>query len=155
LSRGFDPAGHPTKPLVSYQSNRQLSGWILPPLVKRAIGAHCETQDCVTFPPQSARDPVTRHECNWGQTAGPTWGKPGQPGARPVRGSRRRPARRRSRPPRALGARAHGSTLEGTDCSANGRPQRGCGQGCRSLSSVCVPSVRIPFPECRWIPTTP
>jgi hypothetical protein len=41
LSRGFDPVGHPTKPLVSYQSNRQLSGWILPPLVKRALGAHC------------------------------------------------------------------------------------------------------------------
>lgn len=27
-------------PLVSYQINRQLSGWILPPLVIRAIGAH-------------------------------------------------------------------------------------------------------------------
>ena len=40
LSRGFDPAGCPTKPLVSYQVNRQLSGWILPPLVNRAIGAH-------------------------------------------------------------------------------------------------------------------
>ncbi len=43
LSRGFDPAGHPTKPLVSYQSNRQLSGWNLPPLVKRALGAHCKS----------------------------------------------------------------------------------------------------------------
>ena len=41
LSRGFDPAGYPTKPLVSYQSNRQLSGWNLLPLVKRALGAHC------------------------------------------------------------------------------------------------------------------
>src|SRR5271169_143421 len=45
LSRGFDPAGHPTKPLASYQSNRQLSGWNLPPLVKRAIGAHCIIQE--------------------------------------------------------------------------------------------------------------
>ena len=29
-----------TKPLVSYQINRQLSGWNLPPLVIRAVGAH-------------------------------------------------------------------------------------------------------------------
>jgi hypothetical protein len=40
MSRGFDPARHPAKPLVNYQSNRQFSGWNLPPLVKRAIGAH-------------------------------------------------------------------------------------------------------------------
>jgi hypothetical protein len=40
LSRGFDPDGYPTKPLVSYQINRQLSGWNLPPLVLRAFGAH-------------------------------------------------------------------------------------------------------------------
>lgn len=40
LSRGFDPASYPAKSLVSYQTYRQLSGWILPPLVKRAIGAH-------------------------------------------------------------------------------------------------------------------
>ena len=40
LSRGFDPTSYPVKPLVSYQTYRQLSGWILPPLVKRAIGAH-------------------------------------------------------------------------------------------------------------------
>ena len=40
LSRGFDPAGYPDKPLVSYQINRQLPGWILPPLVTRAVGAH-------------------------------------------------------------------------------------------------------------------
>src|SRR6201999_3227052 len=44
LSRGFNPVGYPTKPLVSYQSNRQLSGWILPPLVKRALGAHVESR---------------------------------------------------------------------------------------------------------------
>ncbi len=31
----------PTAPLVSYQINRQLSGWYLPPLVFRAIGADC------------------------------------------------------------------------------------------------------------------
>ena len=41
LSRGFSPAGYPTKPLVSYRTYRLLSGWILPPLVLRAVGAHC------------------------------------------------------------------------------------------------------------------
>jgi hypothetical protein len=40
LSRGFDMAGYLTKPLLSYQINRQLSGWILPPLVTHAVGAH-------------------------------------------------------------------------------------------------------------------
>jgi hypothetical protein len=34
--------------LVSYQSNQQLSGWNLPPLVKRAIGAHCRSQEIRT-----------------------------------------------------------------------------------------------------------
>ena len=40
LSRGSSPAGYPTEPLVSYQINRQLSGWNPPPLVIRAFGAH-------------------------------------------------------------------------------------------------------------------
>ena len=40
LSRGFSLASYPVKPLVNYQINRQLSGWILPPLVNRALGAH-------------------------------------------------------------------------------------------------------------------
>jgi len=40
LSRGFDPASYPAKPLVSYQTDRLLSGWNLPPLVTRAFGAH-------------------------------------------------------------------------------------------------------------------
>src|ERR1700694_690727 len=44
LSRGSSPAGYPAEPLVSYQINRQLSGWNLPPLVIRAFGAHCQTQ---------------------------------------------------------------------------------------------------------------
>jgi hypothetical protein len=38
----LSPAGYPTEPLVSYQINRQLSGWNLPPLVIRAFGAHCQ-----------------------------------------------------------------------------------------------------------------
>ncbi len=41
LSRGSSPSGCPAEPLVSYQINRQLSGWNLPPLVIRAFGAHC------------------------------------------------------------------------------------------------------------------
>src|SRR5258707_8145846 len=41
LSRGSSPAGYPDEPLVSHQINRQLSGWILPPQVIRAFGAHC------------------------------------------------------------------------------------------------------------------
>src|SRR6202043_3980603 len=41
LSRGSSPSGHPAEPLVSYQINRQLSGWIRPPQVIRAFGAHC------------------------------------------------------------------------------------------------------------------
>ena len=42
LSRGSSPSGYPAEPLVSYQINRQLSGWSLPPLVIRAFGAHCQ-----------------------------------------------------------------------------------------------------------------
>jgi hypothetical protein len=42
LSRGSSPASYPAEPLVSYRINRQLSGWILPPLVIRAFGAHCQ-----------------------------------------------------------------------------------------------------------------
>ncbi len=44
LSRGFETASYPTAPLVSYQINRQLSGWFLPPLVFRAFGAHVESR---------------------------------------------------------------------------------------------------------------
>jgi hypothetical protein len=42
LSRGSNPCGYPHKSLVSYQINRQLSGWNLPPLMIRALGAHCQ-----------------------------------------------------------------------------------------------------------------
>jgi hypothetical protein len=47
LSRGFSPSGYPAEPLVSYQINRQLSGWNLPPLVIRAFGAHCQKRTSV------------------------------------------------------------------------------------------------------------
>ena len=45
LSRGSSPPGYPAEPLVSYQINRQLSGWNLPPLMIRAFGAHCHFLD--------------------------------------------------------------------------------------------------------------
>ena len=41
LSRGSDPASYPTKPLASFRTYRQLSGWNPPPQVFRAFGAHC------------------------------------------------------------------------------------------------------------------
>ena len=41
LSQGSNPCGYPHKPLVSYRINRQLSGWIPPPLMIRAFGAYC------------------------------------------------------------------------------------------------------------------
>ena len=44
LSRGSSPSGYPAEPLVSYQINRQLSGWNLPPLVIPAFGAHCQEE---------------------------------------------------------------------------------------------------------------
>jgi hypothetical protein len=36
----LQPASYPAVSLASYQTNRQLSGWNLPPLVIRAVGAH-------------------------------------------------------------------------------------------------------------------
>jgi len=47
LSRGSSPASYPAKPLVSFQINRQLSGWNLPPLMIRAFGAHGHLRTCV------------------------------------------------------------------------------------------------------------
>ena len=49
LSRGSSPSGYPAEPLVSYQINRQLSGWNLPPLVIRAFGAHCQQRTSRLF----------------------------------------------------------------------------------------------------------
>jgi hypothetical protein len=46
LSRGSSPASYPTEPLASFQTNRQLSGWILPPLMIRAFGAHGHYSTC-------------------------------------------------------------------------------------------------------------
>jgi hypothetical protein len=38
----LQPFRLPAEPLVSYQINRQFSGWILPPQVIRAFAAHCQ-----------------------------------------------------------------------------------------------------------------
>jgi hypothetical protein len=57
LSRGSNPCGYPHKPLVSYRINRQLSGWIPPPLMIRAFGAHCQNR---TDAPQQTTHAVTR-----------------------------------------------------------------------------------------------
>ena len=46
LSRGSSPSGYPAEPPVSYQINRQLSGWIPPPQVIRAFGAHGHKRTC-------------------------------------------------------------------------------------------------------------
>jgi hypothetical protein len=42
LSRGSDPASYQAKPLASFRTYRQLSGWNPPPLMIRAFGAHCQ-----------------------------------------------------------------------------------------------------------------
>ena len=57
LSRGFNPASRPAKPLVSYQVNRQFPGWNIPPLVKRALGAHLKVSD---FLAKNATSPQAR-----------------------------------------------------------------------------------------------
>ena len=50
LSRGSSPASYPAKPLVSYRTYRQLSGWIPPPQVFRALGAHCHKRTSMAEP---------------------------------------------------------------------------------------------------------
>jgi len=66
LSRGSSPSGYPAEPLVSYQINRQLSGWNLPPLVIRAFGAHCQhgtyavQQDCFFIRMDAITQPHTQ-----------------------------------------------------------------------------------------------
>ena len=64
LSRGSSPASYPVEPLVSYQTNRQLSGWIPPPQVIRAFGAHghfqTSTAAALTRPTVCERVPLSR-----------------------------------------------------------------------------------------------
>ena len=58
LSGGSSPTGYPTEPLVSYQINRQLSGWNLPPLVIRAFGAHGHSRRFRDAPKESGSPPI-------------------------------------------------------------------------------------------------
>src|SRR6476620_5360933 len=55
-SRGFGPAGCPSGPLVSYQLNRQLAGWNLPPLVNRALRAHAKLKVAGRSPTRDLRE---------------------------------------------------------------------------------------------------
>ncbi len=62
LSRGFETASYPTAPLVSYQINRQLSGWHLPPLVFRAFGAHFPLLAISRSPGAAGQRPVMHRQ---------------------------------------------------------------------------------------------
>src|ERR1700756_1552519 len=66
LSRGSSPSGYPAEPLVSFQINRQLSGWILPPQVIRAFGAHCHDR---TSAQSSSNSWTSRHQ----RASSPPW----------------------------------------------------------------------------------
>ena len=107
LSRGFDPSGCPDRPLVSYQINRQLSGWNLPPLVARAIWAHVESrtgavawamrQRSVSRPRSSNRTcgfPASGFPT--GFTSRHTAGRQDEPGGAAARRGRRTPPHRGS-----------------------------------------------------------
>ena len=54
MSRGSGPASYPAKPLVSFRTYRQLSGWNPPPLMIRAFRAHCQ-QETFAEPPHNRR----------------------------------------------------------------------------------------------------
>jgi hypothetical protein len=56
LSRGFDEAGYPATPPVSYQLNRQLAGWNPPPQVFRAFGAHQRKPTFATPPVRTVKE---------------------------------------------------------------------------------------------------
>jgi hypothetical protein len=47
LSRGFSVTSYPATLLVSYQTYRQLSGWLLPPLVIHALSGHTATSGTI------------------------------------------------------------------------------------------------------------
>ena len=67
LSRGTGPSGYPAEPLVSYQINRQFSGWLLPPQVIRAFRAHCQLRTCWREP--SKIDALVYDDCISGTAA--------------------------------------------------------------------------------------
>jgi len=61
------PSGYPAEPLVSYQINRQFSGWLLPPQVIRAFRAHCQLRTCWREP--SKIDALVYDDCISGTAA--------------------------------------------------------------------------------------
>jgi hypothetical protein len=65
LSRGSGPASRPAKPPVSYQINRHLPGWNLPPQALRAFGAHLKAQFGQGNPRESKGFFVAFHGFSW------------------------------------------------------------------------------------------
>src|SRR5271169_1299788 len=72
LSRGFGPSGCPSKPLVSYQINRQLSGRNPPPLVTRAFGAHQNEANFRGWAPMTSFRQIDANRRNARKSTGPT-----------------------------------------------------------------------------------
>src|SRR5258705_9337455 len=81
LSRGSSPAGYPTEPLVSFQINRQLSGWNLPPLMIRAFGAHDHKPTLRGHRKSLEIDPMQSAPGSWQRIGGasPPRGRASQP----------------------------------------------------------------------------
>ena len=65
------PARRRPKPLVSYQTYRQLSGWDFHPLAIRAVGAH------ITFPPSTSNYLCFLQHSSFVATCGKLGGKAG------------------------------------------------------------------------------
>jgi len=72
LPRGFGPSGCPSKPLVSYQINRQLSGRNPPPLVTRAFGAHQNEPNYLGRPSMTSFKQIEANRRNARKSTGPT-----------------------------------------------------------------------------------
>ena len=133
LSRGSSPAGYPAEPLVSYQINRQLSGWNPPPLVIRAFGAHGQTRTSSLgaarpLPPSADIGPG-------GQSVGQA-----------VPGSKLRCSRCCSRAVRMIGM------LESTD------DRGGCGTAAPATcgrGTTLRPAAAAQIPQIPWPPSLP
>jgi hypothetical protein len=70
LSRGSSPCSYPHEPLVSYRINRQLSGWIPPPLVIRAFGAHCHKRTHAVQQKRPIRSPCRQRQASFAARRG-------------------------------------------------------------------------------------
>src|SRR6266567_6388949 len=94
LSRGFDAAGCPASPLVSFRSHRLFSEWNPPPQVMRAFVAHRDARGPEEPNPSSPRS--APHTAPWSAGAASTGGSD-RP-ARRRRFSLRYPVRAPARP---------------------------------------------------------